>query len=529
MAHGSSLEFGVEESRADAYRAAYGRLFPKLSAWAPTVPPGQDLDSYLHEIADRRMVEPPAAPVADEPPSDDPARTSGSTIPAAYTYFGQFIDHDITFDPASQLMRRVDPRGIRNFRTPRLDLDSVYGRGPDDQPYLYDRDATRMLIGQAAELLFRDLPRNSLGRALIGDPRNDENAMVSQLHLAFLLAHNTLVGRAEVLGMETPFEAARDTLRCLYQYVAWHDYLGQVTNRDVHRQALQQTEAAGGGRRWVLGLERLYSWERQPFLPVEFSAAAYRFGHSMVRNEYRTNEIQGLNRFVPLFGRGGRGDLRGRTWLRQDNVIQWAWFLKMGLPRSRHQFPQKARKIDTKLAPALAHVPVADRRSNVLAYRNLRRGVDFCLPPGSAVAERCQALGITPIEFERVPGEPDALWYYILREAEAGPDAGERLGPVGSAIVCAVFASLLASDPDSYLNRDRFWSPNSDPLLFAGWDNTDGEKARAADGESERSWTLASIIRLSGLPIDGQDVDQESIGNYRQPALRRPAVAPPES
>lgn len=527
MAHGCSLEFAVEESRSDAYQAAYGRLFPKMKAWAPPIPPNHDLDSYLLDIANRRMVEAP-----DERPMEVAANTRrraaqeeqfGSTIPAGYTYFGQFVDHDITFDPASQLMRRNDPKGVRNFRTPRLDLDSVYGRGPEDQPYLYDRSAGqagRMLIGQVKESGFRDLPRNDQGRALIGDSRNDENAIVSQLHLAFLLAHNTLVERAELERMDNPFEAARKRLLWLYQYVVWKDFLHRVTDLEIHRRALQPASAGTEGRRWVLGLEQLYSWQRQPFIPVEFSAAAYRFGHSMVRNEYQTNERRGLDQFVPLFDRDGGDDLLGRRPMRPDNVIQWSWLLKMGLPRARHRFPQRARKIDTKLVDALARVPVGDGHSNVLAYRNLKRGWSFGLPAGSAVAESLRALDIAPLQLE--PGEPDALWYYILREAEAAPDAGNRLGPVGSAIVCAVFASLLASDPDSFINCKTPWNPNDDRLLVPGEDNIDGVKAREEDADTERSWTLASIIRIAGLPIDGQDIDDASVGKHRVPGRRPP-------
>ena len=76
-----------------------------------------------------------------------------SGIPALYTYLGQFIDHDITFDPASSLQKQNDPDALIDFRTPAFDLDNVYGRGPDDQPYLYDGDrsfcsATRSRAGR---------------------------------------------------------------------------------------------------------------------------------------------------------------------------------------------------------------------------------------------------------------------------------------------------------------------------------------------------------------------------------------------
>ena len=61
-------------------------------------------------------------------------------IPAGFTYLGQFIDHDLTFDPASSLQKQNDPDALVDYRTPAFDLDNIYGRGPDDQPYLYQAD-----------------------------------------------------------------------------------------------------------------------------------------------------------------------------------------------------------------------------------------------------------------------------------------------------------------------------------------------------------------------------------------------------
>src|ERR1700738_1327759 len=134
------------------------------------------------------------AMVADPDPVKDGPDAEESGIPAAYTYFGQFIDHDLTFDPASSLQRQNDPDALVDFRTPRFDLDSVYGRGPDDQPYLYENVRTfllgRPLTGAAANPDARDLPRTGVAdplqrRAIIGDPRNDENVIVSQLQGLF--------------------------------------------------------------------------------------------------------------------------------------------------------------------------------------------------------------------------------------------------------------------------------------------------------------------------------------------------------
>jgi len=122
---------------------------------------------------------------ADFDPPKDGKDDEESGIPALYTYLGQFIDHDITFDPASVLQKQNDPDALVDFRTPALDLDNVYGRGPSDQPYMYD-GGNAFLLGdalQGGDPRAKDLPRNTANprRALIGDPRNDENTIVSQL------------------------------------------------------------------------------------------------------------------------------------------------------------------------------------------------------------------------------------------------------------------------------------------------------------------------------------------------------------
>src|SRR5215211_1707029 len=127
----------------------FGRMFRTLSA----LDPGADA---LHELAGRMR------DTAETPSDDNPA------IPAGYTYLGQFIDHDITFDPMSQLQRRNDPDALVDFRTPRFDLDSLYGSGPSDSPFLYestrasDRGLT-LLVGvnpDGEQFEPHDLPRN---------------------------------------------------------------------------------------------------------------------------------------------------------------------------------------------------------------------------------------------------------------------------------------------------------------------------------------------------------------------------------
>lgn len=176
--------------------------------------------------------------------------------------------------------------------------------------------------------------------------------------------------------------------------------------------------------------------------------------------------------------------------MKPDNVLQWNWFLEM--TSSAGPFPQRTRKIDTKLSNALSflHEQPVGSPFNILAFRNLVRGWRFGLPSGTSVPKK---LCIQPIDID--PSH-EALWFYLLKEAE--DQGGERLGPVGSTIVCAVFAGLLKGDPNSFLNVEPCWTPDNDPLL------------RPEDKQDSNDWTLAAIIRLSGLPVSAEDVQAQT-------------------
>ena len=190
---------------------SYTRMFPRLPAQGATIP---RLEQGLIELGSKMI----AAPT-DRPDPEDPPPMQG------YTYLGQFIDHDLTLDltPLDAATRNVEH--TRNFRTPVLDLDHVYGGGPNLSPFLYSSDslpgAERFLIGETAATQDvpaspNDLPRNSQGIALTADPREDENLIVAQLHVAFLKLHNRVLdclecGRIQDVGPEgaTLFERAR--------------------------------------------------------------------------------------------------------------------------------------------------------------------------------------------------------------------------------------------------------------------------------------------------------------------------------
>jgi len=426
-------------------------------------------------------------------------------IEAAYTYLGQFVDHDITFDPTSQLREFLDPDQIAqlaDFRTPRLDLDNLYGRGPDDQPYMYERDRIRMLLGERMsgnpyDPASRQVPRGPNGRALIGDPRNDENRIVSQLHAIFLRFHNRV---AEYLGEKASFDKVREQVRWHYQWIVVTDFLPTVINNETYTSVFPSPYKPAEPK-----LPELQYGPRNgiQLMPVEFSVAAYRFGHSMVRPQYRLNTT--IER-RPIFSADSRegvpaddaADLGGFRCIPSDWAIDWQFFIDHehgAKPEATaplfdriERRPQMAYKIDTSLVSPLRRLPhrIAAGPS-ILALRTLERGRTFGLASGQAVAK---ALGEEPIPDEDlVIGKATAddpketlvdiakgfagrapLWVYILSEAQvmswdrAGSsvpkdDIPIKLGPVGGRIVAEVFAALLRGDCTSYLHKKTAFRP----------------------------------------------------------------------
>ena len=249
----------------------FGRMFPDLHPFSIE-------DGPLQELADAMT-------------DSDPASAAGNNdkVPSGFTYLGQFVDHDITLDLTAIGEKESDPTAVENFRTPALDLDSVYGLGPDGSRHLYARNpgdadgknpGPTFLIGKTINVAAggvtgdhrNDLPRGPEGFALVGDHRNDENLIVAQTHVAILKFHNKVCAQLAAAG--TPanaiFAEARRLVTWHYQWMVLHDWIERVTEKGIVAKILEH------GRRF-------YRFQTTPFMPVEFSAAAYRLGHSMVR------------------------------------------------------------------------------------------------------------------------------------------------------------------------------------------------------------------------------------------------------
>ncbi|MEM9922998.1 MAG: peroxidase family protein [Cyanobacteria bacterium P01_D01_bin.50] len=411
-----------------------------------------------------------------EASEDDP------NVPLGFVFLGQFIDHDLTLDVTTSLKRAIDVNLIPDVRTPVLDLDSLYDDGPEASSYLYRRATNgpqfkgRFLIGNAQNPL--DLPRNSDGIALIGDPRNDENGLLSQLHLLFLRFHNAVLDAVEnddydevydeeVIGKEVALEQTQRAVRRHYQWIVVNEFLPKIVDAQVLKQAKDDVISGNYKNDSI--------WGNAPIIPIEFAGAAYRFGHSMVRNTYTLNQ-QRQN--VELFKNKDQTIEQGlpsNNFVPPENVIDWRYFFEIDPNIS----PQKVRRINTKMAHEFYDLPFvppseAALGENSLAFRNLLRGtLTLSLPTGEAVAK---AFGVTPIpkhpKVEAAGLSETPLWFYCLAEGEHYND---KLGPVGGRIVAMTLLRILKEDPESYLNR-----PNWKPYL----------------GERSGEFTIADIVKF---------------------------------
>ena len=493
--HGQPLRGLMSAKTSQLYQGRFGRMFRSL-------PPAKYGKTDVESRANLMTLGAKMTSTFDPPKDGEDPEESG--IPALYTYLGQFIDHDITFDPMSSLVKQSDPDALTDFRTPAFDLDNVYGRGPGDQPYLYDNGPAFLQgdkIGGAADADARDLPRNNANprRALIGDPRNDENSIVSQLQGLFLRFHN----RAIKDNPNLDFPGLQRFVRFHYQWVVLHDFLPRV----VHDTVLEKLKSDDTGQ-FDRGKLKFFHWKNKPFMPVEFSVAAYRLGHSMIRPGYRLNDND--KTLLPIFPvEGFPIGLDGFHAMDPERGIDWGRFIDIDIRSFGTDDPndaptkrrlQFAYRLDTSLVTPLSNLPasVASDPPPSLPQRNLIRGFELGLPSGQDVARAMRvpvmadkdiligkavdnpAPGDVLGAIDSVPGlEPFKgkcpLWTYILaeafhfRESVKIPVAEDKrigtpqLGPVGGRIVAEVFLGLIFGDNNSYLNLEPDWQPAMGP------------------------------------------------------------------
>ncbi len=440
----------------------FGRMFQNLPPFAP---PNDTVRAALMELgkpgglidAKDNLGAGPKDLIAD--PLLSLNNPNNPSHPAGSTFMGQFLDHDMTFDPASPLGQPTRPEIAQNPRSPSFDLDSVYGDGPAGSPTLYDpNDKIKFRIESGG--LFEDLPRDGNNTAIIPDPRNDEHMIIAGLHAAFLLFHNKAVdlvrSRNPSLPNDDAFREARRLTTWHYQWMILHEFLPLFVGQPMVSDIL------ANGRKFYTPIKN------QAFIPVEFQVG-YRFGHSMVRPSYRANLAgdSGQPFFGMIFdpsqeGKPDPNDLRGGA-RAPRRFIGWQTFFDFGDGALK---PNK--KIDTKISTPLFNlplqaIPTGDPPTS-LAQRNLLRHLNWQLPSGQAIARQMGAPVLSRkdlAELRNIHPSFDVstpLWYYILKEAELMED-GLHLGPVGGRIVGEVFIGLLQTDPNSYVNVQPHWQP----------------------------------------------------------------------
>jgi hypothetical protein len=446
---GTALPWALSPAVVDAAPSMFGRLFPDLANppyHAPSDTALTDLTCGAGTTAAPCHLRTP--PALSGPMFDPNADTDDNPdhVPAFFTYFGQFLDHDMTLDTLPLPSSPVDPTTIPNHRDPRLALDSVYLGGPDANPELYEADGKRLKVNG------RDLPRRADGSAIIGDGRNDENQVIAQIHVVFLRAHNKLIDDGEGFGN------ARQLMQWRHQWLVVHEFLPEVLDPGVYGDVFHPDGSIH---------TRYYDPKhaRDAVMPLEFAVAAYRFGHSQVRRAYVIT--QGGPR-IQVFNPTG-DDLHGGRPIAANHIIFWPNFLNIaGQPANI------SRKIDTLLSSGLFTLPIPGAEpsgSSILARRNLQRAREYGVPSGQAVAAR---LGIDVLDNAEIadaivrfgfldnPDDAESyqgklpLWLYILAESEIIHN-GAKLGPVGSRIVAEVIGGLLLADNKSYYNRN--WTP----------------------------------------------------------------------
>jgi Animal haem peroxidase len=496
----------------------FGRMFPNLRG--PTF--DEDL---LAELANSMV-------------KDDAGKDFGIgdgdenvALPAAYTYFGQFVDHDITLDLTGLGEQEADPSAIENFRSARLDLDCVYGHGLGSSRFLYDAD--KMLFRISASNIAPvkpgkvqtkfDLFRSPVGTALIGDHRNDENLIVSQIQQAFTACHNKIMGSVTVIDPSVRdyerFRKTVQTVRHHYQWIVLKDYLARICDVNIYAAMVPSQIGSKPVVRHYDANDAIY-----PYMPIEFAGAAYRFGHSMVRPSYALNSEAGTKpeatqhpakerTRIPIFDMvTGREDLRGFKPIAPARGIDWGYLLDLpgtppaGAPANM-KLTQPAYRMDSLLVDPLADLPdhqgQSVKRKRSLPFLNLLRGSMMQLPTAEQVAGELAmpsgGVGAFPLlsqkdiwsygssfmDPSKISDVGDRklvkdliakrkslgikfaghtpLWYYILREAEFSGTA-DKNDLFGGTHLGAMGSILLL---ETFLGL--LWADNDSFLHHVGW------------------------------------------------------------
>ena len=483
----------------------FGKLFPFIRPWhwKGSINPV----SFFKNLGDSKFL------FSSNGVDDD-----NPNIPAAYTYFGQFLSHDLSFDPTSIGERKTDPAMEWNFRSAAFDLDMIYGGGIFMSPHLYEKDIPVFIMGKSSSSSppfqdFWDLQRNIQGSPIIPDNRNNDNVMVSQLHVALQLLHNRFVHAFMQDNNYTPaqiFTGARHETIRHYQWVILHDYLPTLICPKVYASVLKnkaRTYSTSRLPRWKKLLSFFFinnpvfdkrEWVRSifhtrdhPYIPVEFSAAAFRFGHSQVASTYQFNQdtfgaiMPDPDQKKPVF------------------FVDWSLFFnKQNL----------SHQINTNFSSAFEREVNIHGEGFKLAALDFLRGWKLNLPSGQDVARKMGVRELSKSDWKKLDAQfkefpykklqqhfqqHTPLWYYILAEAQSQAE-GMRLGPLGSHLVAETIIGILYADPTSFLNIEPDWKPD-----------------KVKTGQSEE-FTLEDLLEMAGV-----------LYGAKIPTLTKPLNVPP--
>ncbi|MEL6288083.1 MAG: peroxidase family protein [Pseudomonadota bacterium] len=659
-------------------RGRFGRLFPLGTPFRDGKNRRRTLKAHQASVDALRALGASGSAMHSKSDADN----RNSLIPAGYTFLGQFVDHDVTFDTVSALDKRIADSESENARTATLDLDSVYGGGPERTPFLYNlpylltgeeiargrydllrrtqvarsaapygrqsadapkkvaqaqpaptkvsapktepaeaaptpasqsastQSAVNDVLGGSAGDINNILgidsgggqsaprqqpkpvekapkspeppktetpkaggpkapPAYARGRvtrdvALIGDPRNDENVVISQMQAAFIAFHNRMVDLllekdgVNLADLDTAVENAPTLIARRQAEETRHKVHDDIFKRArQHAIHYYQRMLAEDFLPRIIGVERIRTIRAEgrqfyfprgfrtgpggrltdPFIPVEFSVAAYRYGHAQVRNSYT---LSGGTKAVPLFG-AGQGpdgiDMMGFKPITRPLMIDWRYYFPFD---GAAELVQMGRPINTSLPDALFKLVeggiVPPGAVPSLASRNLNRGLVYNLPSGQALARVMKIptrdIVAADIETRRILNSRETpLWYYVLQEAKqqgavavgsaahsplkatslaksslvyaaaaqtdtaqaavvktaTGSSGGDILGPVGGTIVGEVLLGLL----------DHYRQATGEGLDFRS--EIDAVMSKTPDGRGGTRYEMRDLLRDAGV------------------------------
>lgn len=424
-----------------AQAGEFTRLFPELSAYNP---PEEALKALAAGMVD--------------PNADADNNPRGTT--SISTYWGQEADHELVRTDIALAEALGAP--LVNKASVRFDLDTIYGRGPGEDPQFYEADGRFKL---SAPNGFSDYPRETSGRAIINEPRNDENLVIAQFQILWMRYHNLLIAQ----GLS--FDKAREQVTHLWGYLTIKELLPKFVGQEMVDRFLTYN---GAGKPKINTPHYKVNKGHEPGMPLEFAAAAYRFGHSQVRLAYTTKspELGQAPVRTQVFN-AAQNDLHGGRAIPTNLKIDWENFTD--IPGVERPIPPQLniqRAIDSLISRSLFFLPegsaIEPNSPPSLAERNLLRGRRIGLPSYQAVS---RALGLTPLSNEQLSAAPGLemlaesvwegeapLWAGILGESKL-LENGEILGPTGGMIVAETFLGILDADKQSYVNEPRAWTP----------------------------------------------------------------------